>query len=64
MPRALWNHTVVAASDDTVVVEGNHYFPEASVDRAHRGMRTGQVPELGNRIAEAFDPAWVLAPLR
>jgi hypothetical protein len=36
----------------------------ASVDRAHRGMRTGQVPELGNRIAEAFDPAWVLAPLR
>ena len=35
MPRALWNHTVVAASDDTVVVKGNHYFPDASVDRAH-----------------------------
>ncbi len=35
MPRAIWNGTVIAASDDTVVVEGNHYFPEASVDPAH-----------------------------
>ena len=35
MPRARWNNAVIAASDDTVVVEGNHYFPEASVDRAH-----------------------------
>lgn len=29
--KAVWNGTVVAESDDTVVVEGNHYFPEASV---------------------------------
>jgi uncharacterized protein (DUF427 family) len=33
--RARWNDTVIAHSDDTVVVEGNHYFPAASVDRAH-----------------------------
>ena len=25
--KAIWNNTVVAQSDDTVVVEGNHYFP-------------------------------------
>ena len=25
--KAIWNGTVVAESDDTVVVEGNHYFP-------------------------------------
>ncbi|WP_062987202.1 DUF427 domain-containing protein [Nocardia anaemiae] len=25
--RAVWNGTVLAESDDTVVVEGNHYFP-------------------------------------
>ncbi|MEV6138766.1 DUF427 domain-containing protein [Nocardia sp. NPDC051990] len=25
--RAIWNGTVLAESDDTVVVEGNHYFP-------------------------------------
>jgi len=33
MATATWNGTVVAESDDTVVVEGNHYFPEASVRR-------------------------------
>jgi uncharacterized protein (DUF427 family) len=31
MPRALWNGTVIAESEDTVVVEGNHYFPRASL---------------------------------
>jgi uncharacterized protein (DUF427 family) len=25
--RAIWNDQVVAESKDTVVVEGNHYFP-------------------------------------
>jgi uncharacterized protein (DUF427 family) len=29
--RAIWNDIVIAESDDTVVVEGNHYFPEESV---------------------------------
>ena len=29
--KAVWNATVVADSDDTVVVEGNHYFPADSV---------------------------------
>ena len=29
--RATWNGTVLAESDDTVVVEGNHYFPAASL---------------------------------
>jgi uncharacterized protein (DUF427 family) len=32
MVRATWNGTVVATSDDTVVVEGNHYFPRSAVD--------------------------------
>ena len=31
MPRAIWNGVVIAESDDTVVVEGNHYFPPVSV---------------------------------
>jgi uncharacterized protein (DUF427 family) len=30
--QAIWNGTVIAESDDTVVVEGNHYFPIESVD--------------------------------
>ena len=29
--KAIWNGTVVAESDDTVVVEGNHYFPAESL---------------------------------
>jgi uncharacterized protein (DUF427 family) len=33
MPRATWHDATIATSDDTVVVEGNHYFPEADVDR-------------------------------
>ena len=32
--KAIWKDTVIAESDDTVVVEGNHYFPESSLDRA------------------------------
>jgi uncharacterized protein (DUF427 family) len=34
MPTARWNGAVIAQSDDTVVVEGNHYFPADSVDEA------------------------------
>lgn len=29
--KALWNNQVIAESDDTVEVEGNHYFPRDSV---------------------------------
>jgi uncharacterized protein (DUF427 family) len=29
--RAIWNGKTIAQSDDTVVVEGNHYFPRASL---------------------------------
>jgi uncharacterized protein (DUF427 family) len=30
--RAVWNGVTIAKSDDTVVVEGNHYFPLESID--------------------------------
>ena len=32
MVKAVWNGVTIAESDDTVVVEGNHYFPRAAVD--------------------------------
>jgi uncharacterized protein (DUF427 family) len=35
MPRAVWNGAVLAESDDTLVVEGNHYFPPESLRREH-----------------------------
>ena len=30
--RAVWNGAVLAESDDTVVVEGNHYFPAEALN--------------------------------
>lgn len=29
--KAVWNGTIIAESTDTVIVEGNHYFPRSSV---------------------------------
>jgi uncharacterized protein (DUF427 family) len=29
--KATWNSTLIAESKDTVMVEGNHYFPESSL---------------------------------
>ena len=31
--KAIWNNQVVAESDETLIVEGNHYFPEASLKK-------------------------------
>jgi uncharacterized protein (DUF427 family) len=31
MVTAVWNGTVIAESSDTVVVEGNHYFPPDAI---------------------------------
>ncbi|MBI2398379.1 MAG: DUF427 domain-containing protein [Xanthomonadales bacterium] len=33
--KAIWNNTVIAESDDTVVVDGYHYFPLAALVMAH-----------------------------
>ena len=35
MARAVCHGVVIAESKDTVIVEGNHYFPPASVHREH-----------------------------
>ncbi|MCP2261668.1 Uncharacterized conserved protein, DUF427 family [Streptoalloteichus tenebrarius] len=35
MATAQWNGVVLAESDDTVIVEGNHYFPIDSVRREY-----------------------------
>jgi uncharacterized protein (DUF427 family) len=31
MPRAIWNDTIIAESDQTEVVEGNQYFPPEAI---------------------------------
>jgi len=31
--KAIWNGKVIAESNETIVVENNHYFPEGSVNK-------------------------------
>lgn len=31
--KAIWHDAVLAESDETVVVEGNHYFPASAIKR-------------------------------
>jgi len=33
--KAVWNGAVLAESDATVVVEGNHYFPPSSINKQY-----------------------------
>jgi uncharacterized protein (DUF427 family) len=33
--KAIWNGQVIAESDETVVVEGNHYFPADSINKEY-----------------------------
>ncbi len=35
--KAIWNGQVIAESDDTVIVESNHYFPMSSINREFLG---------------------------
>ncbi|PYE53394.1 DUF427 domain-containing protein [Deinococcus yavapaiensis] len=33
--KAIWNGAIIASSPDTIVVEGNHYFPREAVNEAY-----------------------------
>lgn len=35
MPKAIWKGVVLAESDNTKIVEGNHYFPSDSLNREY-----------------------------
>ncbi|MEM9922625.1 MAG: DUF427 domain-containing protein [Cyanobacteria bacterium P01_D01_bin.50] len=35
MPKAIWNDAVLAESDKTIIVEGNHYFPADSINKEY-----------------------------
>lgn len=34
MVKAVWNEKVIAESEQTIIVEGNHYFPPEAVQRS------------------------------
>ena len=33
--KAIWNGTLLAESNDTIVIENNHYFPADSIKKEH-----------------------------
>lgn len=33
--KAIWNGQVIAESDDTLVIEGNHYFPADAINKEY-----------------------------
>ncbi|UCG39612.1 MAG: DUF427 domain-containing protein [bacterium] len=35
MPKAVWKNTIIASSEDTILLEGNHYFPPDTVHREY-----------------------------
>jgi uncharacterized protein (DUF427 family) len=35
MTKAIWNGTVLAQSNSTLIVEGNHYFPADSINKEY-----------------------------
>jgi uncharacterized protein (DUF427 family) len=51
--KASWKGVVIAQSDDTVLLEGNHYFPESiALDRRYVGSATTRpcAPGRGRRV--------------
>jgi len=55
MAKATWKGVVLAESDDTVVVEGNHYFPMSSLNQQYftQSSATSSCPWKGS--ASYFD---------
>lgn len=53
--KAIWNGATIAESDDTVVVEGNHYFPLDSVDRTFLRPSSTQTTCGWKGIASYYD---------
>ena len=49
MYQAVWNDVVLAESDETILVEGNQYFPTESLNSAYfsRTSLTSQCPWKG-----------------
>ena len=69
MPKAVWKDLVIAESDDTVLVEGNHYFPRVGAARRPdpRVRDPHRLPVEGHRLvlhprarraAPATDAVW------
>lgn len=55
MPRATWKGAVIAESDMTTVLEGNHYFPVESVRAEHLASSTTHTTCGWKGVASYYD---------
>lgn len=53
--KAIWKNKVIAESADTVVVEGNHYFPATALVREHFRPSDTNTTCFWKGIASYFD---------
>ena len=44
MAKAIWNNIVIAESDETIIVEGNHYFQQSAVNQAYVNENSYNLP--------------------
>ena len=57
MPTAKWNGAILAQSDETVIVEGNHYFPRDAVNQDYlkESKTTSHCPWKGDASYYSLD---------
>ena len=55
MATATWKGAVLATSDDTIVVEGNHYFPRDSINREFFAASSAQTRCPSKGVASYYD---------
>jgi uncharacterized protein (DUF427 family) len=53
--KAVWKDTVLAESDETVVVEGNHYFPPTAINQAYFRDSTNRTVCPWKGVASYYD---------
>lgn len=53
--KAIWNNQVIAESDDTVVVESNHYFPPESVKMQYLSKNGATYTCHWKRVCDYYD---------
>jgi len=69
MPKAIWNGAVLAESDQTEVVEGNHYFPPDTINKESSQVRLTTCRGKGLPVTSIEvdgqvnkDAAWTIQP--
>ena len=55
MARAIWNGVVIAESDHTIYLEGNHYFPPSSLKRQYFNLSVTRTTCMWKGDAHYFD---------